>query len=355
MAEDKSMIVKFWGVRGSVPTPLTTEQIRDKEAALLQRIAAEGGTEKLFGEEPKKETIERYLKDLPLSLSGTSGGNTTCIEVQARDSPLIMIDSGTGARVLGNEILGRIFSGQALNPLNTAKNHSGNINLFFTHYHWDHIQGFPFFGPGFVKHPSMGVIDFCGKADARVRLSEVLSGQQQYPTFPVEWKEMPCLINEGKTQYKELGRMNPSPIKAGAATVSYIELTHPDKVFGYAVEIDGKKFVCATDTEHHDSPDPRLVKLAEKADVLYYDSQYLPEEYRGEKGMHHFDWGHSTYEWAIRTAKLAGVKTVVLGHHDPARDDFGIEEMLGRAKKFRDGIDPHLEVIAAYEGLKREL
>lgn len=347
--EELSMIIKYWGVRGSIPAPLTTEQIRAKEAALLQRIvdALNAGAKML-----EEEGIEKYIHSLPLSISGTYGGNTTCLEIQVKDTPLIMIDAGTGARELGKELLGRIFSNQKLNPLGkTSKDQ--NIHLFLTHYHWDHIQGFPFFGPAFVKHPNMGAIEFYGKADARVRLSEVLAGQQQYPQFPVEWKDMACVV--GDKQYHELGRMTPSPIKIGEATVSYTELDHPDRSFAYAIEAQGKKFVCATDTEHRDTPDPALVKLAQGADILYYDGQYLPEEYSGKKGMHRFRWGHSTYEWAVKTASAAGVKMVVLGHHEPTRDDFGIEELLARALKFRDEFDPEVEVVAAYEGLQQKL
>lgn len=203
---------------------------------------------------------------------------------------------------------------------------------------------------------------FYGKADARQRLSDVLRGQQEYPSFPVTWEDMPC----GK-DYRELSRMSPGEVTIGKAKVRHQELTHPDSVFAYAIEIGGRKFVFATDTEHKDRPDPRLVQLAKDADILYYDAQYTSEEYDGDPKSvtgrpPKIDWGHSTYEWAVRNALAAGVKTVVLGHHEPRRDDFGLEELFARALKFRDeqlALPQHagrqLEVVLAYQGLEQTL
>ncbi|MBW2993569.1 MBL fold metallo-hydrolase [Candidatus Woesearchaeota archaeon] len=350
MAED-NMIIKYWGVRGSIPAPLTTEQIREKEQALIEQIITEGGTEKLF--EPKiatevhnttKKKIKEYLENLPLHLSGTYGGNTTCIEIQARDSPLIMIDAGTGARALGDALLGRLFGDGNLNPLNSNKETEKDIHLFFTHYHWDHLQGFPFFGPSFMDKVK---IHFYGKKDARKQLSDVLSGQQQYPNFPVEWHDLAC-----EKEYDELGRLTSRALDIGNAKVTYQELTHPDSVFAYAIEVGEKKFVIATDTEHKDSPDPRLIKIARGADILYYDSQYTPEEYNDAK-LPKFDWGHSTFEWAIKNAAAANIRTVVLGHHEPKRDDFKLSELRQRAIEFNQE-DPR-KIIMAYEGLEQKL
>jgi len=354
MAEEISMIIKYWGVRGSIPAPLTTQQIREKEIALIKKIAEDGGT---FNFKDDK-AIREYLEHLPLSISGTYGGNTTCIEVRAKDSPLIVIDAGSGARDFGNYLIGRLFSGQHLNPLSNDEATKKDLHLLFTHYHWDHLQGFPFFGPAFIGiHDKKLNIHFYGKKDTTKTLSKVLAGQQQYPNFPVVWVDMPC-----KKNYKELGRMDGETIKIGNADIRYQELTHPDSVFAYRINVNGKSFVCATDTEHKDSADPRLVSLAKNADILYYDGQYTPEEYSGKKGPTKFDWGHSTYEWAINNALAAGVRLVILGHHDPGRDDFGIENILERALEFREAKlklpeneGKKLEVVMAHEGLEQKL
>ena len=353
---DPVMRIKYWGVRGSVPAPLTSEQVWAKQIALLKRIQKDC----FVGE---RESLEWYLKTLPRSLTGTYGGDTTCIEVQIRDSPLIMMDAGTGARALGQTLIGRLFGNtHSLNPLNSYLSTARDIHLFFTHYHWDHVQGIPFFGPAFLPGPLKVNMHFYGKANVTQRLSDVLKGQQEYPSFPVVWEDMPC----GK-EYRELSRMEPEEVTIGKARVRHQELTHPDSVFAYSIEAEGKKFVFATDTEHKDRPDPRLVRLARNADILYYDSQYTSEEYDGDPksvtGLPaKIDWGHSTFEWAVRNALAAGVKTAVLGHHEPRRDDFGLEELFERALAFRDTqlrLPEHsgkqLEVVLAYQGLEQTL
>ncbi len=360
MDSQPSLVIKYWGVRGSIPCPLTSQDIINKQINLIQKMIQSGDVEKLSG--CSSEQIQEYLEKLPLSLIGTYGGDTTCIEVQARNSPLIIIDAGTGIRMLGRALLGRLFSGQNLNPLSQNENTQQHLHLFFTHYHWDHIQGFPFFAPAFVPGKRKVNFHFYGKRDMRIELSEVLRGQQQYPNFPVVWDDMPCT-----KEYTELKRLNPLGLKLGEVNVIYQELTHPDFVFAYRFEVDNKIFVCATDTEHKDYPDPRLLKLAENADVLYYDSQYMPEEYRGAQGsltgaMNKFDWGHSTYEWGIKNALAANVKTVVLGHHEPLRDDFGLEQLYQRALaycqeqlKLPENHGKELKVIMAYQGLEHRL
>jgi len=365
------LVVKYWGVRGSIPTPLNARQLRKKQVELLAKVADNTELTEICeeayqqGDDLDREAISKLIEkidDEGLALKGTYGGNTTCIEVQARNSPLIVIDAGTGIRELGNVLLGRIFSGENLNPLdeNVAKDNASlrNMHLFFTHYHWDHLQGFPFFAPAFLPMPDKKLnINFYGKRDARENLSDVLIHQQQYPNFPVVWGDMPC----GK-YYHEMPRLESSTFQVGDAKVTYQELTHPDSVFAYRIELAGKSFVCATDTEHKDTVDPRLVKLAAGADILYYDAQYTPEEYIGEIGVNKFDWGHSTYEWAVKNALAADVGTVVLGHHDPAHDDFMLDEIARRAKNFRDeqlslpeNKGKELGVIMAYDGLEQRI
>jgi len=334
MTDTDSLVIKYWGVRGSVPAPLTSKEV----------------TEKVNG-----------INNNPcLPPIGTYGGNTTCIEVQAKDSPLMVIDAGTGIRELGNSLMGKIFAGENLNPLSSNEKTKKDIHLFFTHYHWDHLQGFPFFAPTFLSGDKAVKIHFYGKQDARQRLSEVLKGQQQYPNFPVEWEDIAC-----EKEYRELGRMNPSPIllgKENPVIIEYRELDHPDRSFGYSFEVNGKKFACATDTEHRDIVDPNVLFLAKDADVLYYDGQYTPEEYCGKAGFPRVRWGHSTYEWGVKSALAANAKKLVLGHHEPSRDDFGLKALGERAKIFRDeqlklpdNKGKKLEVEMAYEGLEHRL
>ena len=358
---DESMIIKYWGVRGSIPTPLTDKQEKEKQCANFMDVIKRGGTSKLFGDDADApdlaEKIMQFLNNQPKSLAGTYGGDTTCLEIQARDSPLIMIDAGSGARALGNVVLGRLFSESNLNPLDSDPERKRDLHLFLTHYHWDHIQGFPFFGPAFIPKDKKVNINFYGKENGKTRLSDALKGQQEYPLFPVGWKAMPC-----KKTYKELGRIASTEIPVGEVVVKYAELDHPDKVLGYSIEIDGKKFVCATDTEHRAIEDPFLIELAKDADILYYDAQYTPEEYSGKEGPSKVRWGHSTYEWGVKTALAANVDTVVLGHYEPARDDFGVEQLMERALEFKneclrlpENEGKSLNVMMAYQGLEQRL
>lgn len=356
MVEKKNkMKIRFWGVRGSIPTPLSSSQIEKKLISLINKIFENYPSTLPFEQKPNDKDIQNFLETLPVSLKGTYGGETTCVEVQVPDSPLIMIDAGSGARMLGQEILSRLFSSGKVNPLNTKEDFHKSIHLFFSHYHWDHLQGFPFFTPAFVPGKNRLNIHFYGKEDNSTHINEILSGQQQYPNFPVEWEALPC---EKITH--QLPRLDPTPISIGNAIIDYRELSHPDFVFSYKVQCKDKSFVFATDYEHRDQTDPRLISLARNADILYYDCQYTPEEYAGKPGnltgsMPKFDWGHSTYEWAVKHGLEANVKHLILGHHEPLRDDFGIEDVLKKAREYARKLsvgypDSKMTIESAVEG-----
>lgn len=144
-----SLKIKYWGVRGSIPAPITSEEILEKQVLVIKKLLHDG-LDQVFSGKVEEKKIREYLQSLSLPLCGTYGGDTTCIEIQAKDSPLIIIDAGTGIRRLGKQILGRLFSKGNVNPLNSTQENTKDLHLFFTHYHWDHIQGFPFFGPAFL-------------------------------------------------------------------------------------------------------------------------------------------------------------------------------------------------------------
>lgn len=261
--------VRFWGVRGSIPTP-------------------------------GPETVE-------------VGGNTSCVEVRAGDR-LIILDGGTGLRLLGQELL-------SFGPKTAA--------LFFSHVHWDHIQGFPFFGPAFA--PGFR-FDIYGGKNLSSTLSETLAGQMNFPNFPVTLDQMGATIvfhqfEDG--QHLDLG---------DGLTVRGLMLNHPDGVYGYRIEKDGRAIAYCTDTEHYDEPDTHVLELAAGADLLIYDAQYTPAEYTGEAGgPPRVGWGHSTYVEGARLARLAGAKRLVLFHHDPTQSDAAVRDKEARcAKLFPD-------------------
>ena len=278
------MRITFWGVRGSIPSP-------------------------------GPDTVG-------------VGGNTSCVEVRAGKA-LIVFDGGTGLRMLGKRML---------------KEMPFTAHLFFSHVHWDHIQGFPFFDPAFVPG---NVIHLYGGNNVSRTLEETLAGQMDHPSFPVHLTEMGA-----KMVFHSVG-LTPVELDAGDGTKAIVRAApgnHPNGVWAYRVDHGGRSVVYATDTEHYAVVDHKLAKLAKGADVLIYDSQYTPEEYAGlTGGMPKLGWGHSTFEEAVKLAKTADVKKLVLYHHDPMQNDAAVAEKERRARE----LFPSSE--AAREGLTIEL
>jgi phosphoribosyl 1,2-cyclic phosphodiesterase len=245
------------------------------------------------------------------------GGNTTCLEIEA-DGERLVIDAGTGIRGLGHKIAqeARVFGRRP------------DASIFFTHLHWDHIQGFPFFGPAFAPGAEIslfGPVD----DDGKTTLEEVLDRQMRPPTFPIGLAHMPAQ----KVFHT---------ICSGAEMLQrgfYVRtraLCHPQGSLGYRIEAAGRSMCFATDTEHpaDGSLDEALLDLARDVDVLVYDAQYTEAEYEGRDGIGpaRRGWGHSTYVAAARVARAAGAKRLVLTHHDPAHDDAVMEAIEREAR-----------------------
>jgi phosphoribosyl 1,2-cyclic phosphodiesterase len=251
------MILKFWGVRGSIPTPS------------------------------------------PFTIR--FGGNTSCLSADFGDN-MVVLDAGTGIRNLGNAIVER--------------QEKPKLDLFFSHVHWDHIQGFPFFAPGY--RPGY-LIDVHGRGKADNTLGEILAGQMEGPNFPVSLHQLGATFT-----YSDIvpGQVIPilSPRGSMVAKVTCVAGRHPNGVLVYRIDDLRNKtaLVYATDTEHNgDKLDQGIADLAKGADLLIYDGMYTPEEYETKyKG-----WGHSTWEKGFEIAKYAGVKKYVVFHHDPNHND----------------------------------
>ena len=273
--------IRFWGVRGSIPTPGPTT-----------------------------------LK---------VGGNTTCLEIRT-ETDLVIIDAGTGIRGLGNTLLAR-------QPI--------SAHMFFTHMHWDHIQGFPFFVPAFVPGNQFYLY---GAAKLTTSLAEVLAGQMNYPNFPVSLAQM-------DSDMTFLDLHEDETVQAGDLSVTSTQLNHPGGVIAYRVDYRGKSVVFATDTEHHpDRVDDKLVRLAREVDVLVCDAMYTADEYLGRNGhIPKVGWGHSTWEEGVKVAREAGAGRLVLFHHDPDHDDEAVLAIEAEAR----AAFPRCQ--AAVEGLTLEL
>ena len=263
------------------------------------------------------------------------GGNTSCIEVQSSAGTLVILDMGTGATVLGRELM--------------ARGEPSRGHILISHTHWDHIQGIPFFAPLFVPGFEW---DIYGPRGLHQGLRQTLAGQMQSTYFPVTLEQLGATI-----RYRELveGRL-----RIGDIEVTCRYLNHPALTLGYRLEADGAAFVYACDHEPHShalatgvgdflGEDRRHAEFLAGADLVVHDAQYRASEYPQKIG-----WGHSTIEYAYAVARLAKVGQLALTHHDPMRDDAAIDALVDslRPEGFR-AAGPH--IFAAAEGHEVEL
>ena len=239
------------------------------------------------------------------------GGNTTCLELRGPDQDLIVIDGGTGVRGLGASL--------------TAEFGSQNLNLHFlmTHFHWDHIQGLPFFAPFF--NSGNRITFHSGKSPESAR--EILEGQMMAPYYPISFDFL-----SAAREFAEIGE---HPIRHGNMTIHAFPLHHPQGATGYRIESGGATIVHASDVEHGNPHlDSVLREYAQNADVLVYDAQYSPEEYASKKG-----WGHSTWLEAAQVAMDARVKHLILFHHDPSHSDEIVSDLVLQARRHFENTD----------------
>jgi phosphoribosyl 1,2-cyclic phosphodiesterase len=256
------MRVKFWGVRGSIPVPGPT----------TVRV----------------------------------GGNTPCVEVDPGDREILVLDAGTGIRLLGLDIARR-----SLDRMIAV--------LLFSHTHWDHIQGLPFFSPARTNRNRMVIL---GARRVDSHLEQILAGQMidAYLPFTLEDLHADLLIKEVHDGEKI--------VVGNYTSVLPRKLLHPGGVFGYRIARKGKSVVYASDVNHPcDGLDPNLLALAEGADLLIHDAQFTPEQ-KAELP----DWGHSSWLEAVQAARIAGAKKLALFHHDPMHTDDELEEIERQAQ-----------------------
>ena len=249
------------------------------------------------------------------------GGNTSCVEVRAGDRTLIL-DSGTGIRPLGRQLLERGV---------------GQATLLLSHTHLDHINGFPFFAPLYTDGFALDILS-ChlerGGAEA------VLAGQMASPLFPVPYRTLPASLTVTD------GEAGASFDLGDGVRVRTAPLNHPGGATGYRIEHAGRALAYVTDTEHvPGSPDRNVLDLIAGCDLVLYDSTYTDAEFAERVG-----WGHSTWTEAVRLGRAAGVKRLALFHHDPDRDDAGMAALEAESQAAWPG-----HVFAAREGVTIDL
>lgn len=276
----KPMTVKFWGVRGSIPSPG--------------------------------------------SYTGRYGGNTSCVSVHLDNGKTLVLDAGTGIRDLGK----------------TLMSEKTDIFVIVTHVHWDHIQGFPFFIPLFQKDRLIHVFPYQQGKTVFNSLFEQMDGAH----FPLSMDQLPSnyrIVNEDISQFMQAHGFN----------ISRINNNHPGGAYGYRIENEGRSLVYITDNELYPPYEKNndfdsFARFCKGADVLIHDAQYTEEDMPLKHG-----WGHSLVSQACELAAAAGVKHLVLYHHDPDRSDQQLDAMQEKARSWFKENSHHIQCTAAHEGL----
>jgi phosphoribosyl 1,2-cyclic phosphodiesterase/anti-anti-sigma regulatory factor len=313
--------VKFWGVRGSIPTPLSTDQLNEKLTLALSGAAGVNLSD--------PAEVQAYLAGLPAHVRSIVGGNTTCVEVDTGAETLI-IDGGSGMRALGLSLMAREFGrGQ------------GVAHIFLTHAHWDHLQGYPFFAPAYV--PGNRLIFYAVNHNPQTYLEH----QQVAPTyFPIPPNAMPAdkefvQLREGET------------VQIGRTVISNLSLYHPGTAYAYRFDDGESVFVFASDGEYKSLNEVNLrryIAFFSQADALVFDAQYSLRDVFLSKA----DWGHSSAIIGVDIAERARARRLITFHHDPTHTDEQIYAIASAAREYAvvNDIYPNTQVIVGTEGLE---
>jgi phosphoribosyl 1,2-cyclic phosphodiesterase len=316
------MRIHFWGVRGSIPSPLSPLQIQNRIAAVVQRI----GTKDL----ESADSRERFLASLPDWLFGTVGGNTSCVEVENESGDCIIFDAGSGIRELALSLRQRTVPGSG----------GKTYHILFSHFHWDHLQGLPFFEPAF--NPRNKIVFYSANPD----LENILSMQMKYPYFPISMQGPDGFKAALEFVHLEDSRKT---FSIGTTTIGWHEVNHPGGCIAFMAAERGRKFIYSTDTELTRSD---FIKNEDNsaffagADVLVMDSQYTMGESLEKTG-----WGHSTFSLSVDFALNWDVKKLVLFHHEPTYTDQKIFTLRQSADWYREYAGSRtIDISVALEG-----
>lgn len=281
MSSPRPYRIRFWGVRGSMPSPACDHM--------------------------------------------GYGGNTSCVELAISPEKRVVFDAGSGFRDLGQQMIAERPEGPH------------EILLFLTHYHYDHVQGIPFFAPLHGPATRLSIHGHRPGGQNGVPLRTFLERFFEPPLFPVSLAGSPS-----QKIYTEIGT---GPIRIDDLVITPVPLHHPQGATGYRVDHGGSSLLYLTDHEHGDSAvDAAIVDAARGAGTLIIDSQYTPEEYKQYRG-----WGHATWTYAVELAQSAGVGRLILFHHNPLHSDTDMDRILEEARAILPRTD------AAREGMELEL
>ena len=308
------MDIRFWGTRGSIPSPLTNTALIEKiEAAVKMALEAQLKNQR---------QVAAFLQQLPWYIQQTAGGDTACVEIRT-PNVLIILDAGTGLRPLGSDLLAR------------SDFQSQEVHIFLTHTHWDHISGIPFFTPALI--PGNKIFIYSPYPDMEQRLKR----QQSPEYFPTPLAAAFDFIQIDEHQ----------PICIDDVILYALPFNHPGSSYGYRIVHDAKSVVYATDAEYQELA-PEFLKpftgFFKDAELLIFDAQYTMLE-----NVEKENWGHSNVFIGIDMAVQAGVKRLAFTHHDPNYNDQKLWSILLKAKEYLRINQPEsaLELFLAHEGL----
>ncbi|MDZ4725781.1 MAG: MBL fold metallo-hydrolase [Leptospira sp.] len=318
------MKIKFWGVRGSIGSPIRPEGVKQKVHKLLSLVRPT--------DIQNEQSITKFLDSLSFSASSTYGGNTTCVEIRDKENNLIIIDGGTGLRELGNSLMASGFGKTG-----------GHAHWILTHTHWDHIQGIPFFVPLFIPTNEFEFISSFEDLEARFQHQFV------FTHFPVSFDHY-----SAKKKFSHIPEGQEFSLGPHITAFSK-SVRHPGGSYSYRFTENGKSIIFASDAEFNLDEMENIetyIDYFRDADILVFDTQYTFEE-----SLQKIDWGHSSASMATDIALRAKVKKLVMFHHDPSYDDEKLDLVYLRALKYKEMFDPHgkLEIIMAHENLELEV
>ena len=320
------MRVRFWGTRGSLPVAQKAGAI---QAKIARALVAAGGH--VFADEAEAGAFAQA--NLDFATYGAYGGATSCVEIEGADGAYFVCDMGSGLREFGIDAFRRCAAG-----------HARVFHIFLSHLHWDHIMGFPFFGPAF--DPGATIVFHTGHPDAETALRR----QQEEISFPVPFDWLKAAMS---FELHDLGK----PFEVAGVTVTLIRQHHSHDSYGFHFARDGRTVIYSTDSEHkldNMESEAAFEAFFADADLVICDTMYS----LGDTVSLKQDWGHSSNIVAVDLCHAAGAKRLALFHHEPTYADEDIQRMHAETVRYEELVRadrPELEVICAYDGLEVEV